>query len=153
AATATQSQEAAATPVGPGRPQDDFYRYVNAAWLDGYDLPPHRAEAGTLSLLGDKVQDEVVELIRAAGGAGIQPVHHGSADADTADRWISALYASFMDTDEIERRGAAALAGPLREIADAADHDGLGQVMGAMQARGVAGALRLVVAVDTTGDE
>ena len=123
------------------RPQDDFYRFVNGRWTDGYLLPAHRAEATTLTLLADKVEDDVELVIRRA-------VEHPRESG--AARRIADLHASFMDEERIEAQGAArGFAADLDAVRSAADREELAHVMGRLQAQGVGGALDFSVAVDT----
>ncbi|MFE7860791.1 M13 family metallopeptidase [Streptomyces sp. NPDC057403] len=123
------------------RPQDDFYRFVNGPWTDGYVLPAHRAEATTLTLLADKVEDDVERVIHRA------VAHPGRGGAE---RRIADLHASFMDEERIEELGAArGFEADLAGIRAAADREALAEVMGRLQAQGVGGAFDFSVAVDT----
>ncbi|WP_086866106.1 M13-type metalloendopeptidase [Streptomyces viridochromogenes] len=123
------------------RPQDDFYRFVNGPWTDGYVLPAHRAEATTLTLLADKVQDDVERVVHHA-------VAHPGRGA--ADRRIADLHASFMDEERIEELGVAqGFAADLAAVRDAADREALAEVMGRLQAQGIGGAWDFSVGVDT----
>ncbi|MDH6132945.1 putative endopeptidase [Kitasatospora sp. MAA4] len=124
------------------RPQDDFYRYVNGRWSQAYVLPAHRAEATTLTLLADKVQDDAEAVIR-------RTVDEHTADRTPASRQIADLHASFMDEDRIERLGTTALDAGLAAIRSAADPAELAGAMGRLQAQGIGGALDFSVAVDT----
>ncbi|MEV0737730.1 M13 family metallopeptidase [Streptomyces sp. NPDC050549] len=123
------------------RPQDDFYRFVNGRWTDGHVLPAHQAEATTLTLLADKVQDDVERVVRRA-------VEH--PEESGTSRRIADLHASFMDEERIEEQGAArAFAADLDAVRSAADRGALARLMGRLQAQGVGGALDFSVAVDT----
>ncbi|MEV8565848.1 M13 family metallopeptidase [Streptomyces sp. NPDC051322] len=125
------------------RPQDDFYRFVNGRWTDAFVLPAHGSEATTLTLLADKVQDDVEAVIRAA-------VDAPRDRTDGAGRRLADLYASFMDEDRIEEQGAAAgFAADLAAVAAATDHAELAEILGRFQAQGIGGALDFSVAVDT----
>ncbi|MEU6775254.1 M13 family metallopeptidase [Streptomyces sp. NPDC046759] len=123
------------------RPQDDFYRFVNGRWVDGYALPAHRAEATTLTLLADQVEGDVERVIHDA-------VAH--PERSGADRRIAGLHASFMDEERIEELGAArGFAADLAAVGAAADREALAEVMGRLQAQGVGSAWDFSVAVDT----
>ncbi|MGW1889933.1 M13-type metalloendopeptidase [Streptomyces sp. NPDC002004] len=123
------------------RPQDDFYRHVNGRWTHAHVLPAHGAEATTLTLLADKVQDDVEQVVHRAAQR---------PDESATSRRIADLYASFMDEDRIERRGAAgAFAADLAAVHSAPDREALARVMGRLQAQGVGGAMDVSVAVDT----
>ncbi|WP_405550587.1 M13-type metalloendopeptidase [Streptomyces sp. NBC_01171] len=126
------------------RPQDDFHAHVNGRWLEAFRLPEHRAEATLLSLLGEKVQDDVVAVIRdstppqttGAGGAG---------------RQIADLYASFMDEAGIAERGPADLTALLDAVRAVTGRAELARLMGRLQREGVGGPVEATVEADTTG--
>ncbi|GAA3841857.1 M13 family metallopeptidase [Streptomyces coacervatus] len=124
------------------RPQDDFYGHVNGRWADAFVLPEHRAEATMLSLLAEKVQDDVVAVIRDAPS----PAAPGGPGRQIAD-----LYASFMDEAGIEERGPADLAALLGTIRAVADRAELARLMGRLQREGVGGPVEATVATDTAG--
>jgi putative endopeptidase len=124
------------------RPQDDFHRFANGRWSDAFVLPPHRAEATMLTLLADKVQDDVAGVVERA-------VTRPRGTNDVAGRQIADLYASFMDEDRIELQGTAAFGFDLQTIASAQDCEELAQVLGRLQAQGVGGAVDFSVSTDT----
>ncbi|MFD3504977.1 M13-type metalloendopeptidase [Streptomyces sp. NPDC058678] len=125
------------------RPQDDFYTHVNGRWLDAFVLPEHRAEATVLSLLAEKVQDDVVAVIRDSGPPCAQPGDPG--------RQIADLYASFMDEAGIAERGPADLLVLLDTVRAVTDRAGLARLMGRLQREQVGGPLEATVETDTTG--
>ena len=86
------------------RPQDDFFRYVNGTWLDSHVIPADRAADGTFHKLRDDSEVAVRKII----------------DEAPKDSLVGALYASFMDTETLDRLGVTPLADSLAEI-DAAD--------------------------------
>ena len=92
------------------RPQDDLFRHVNGRWLDATPIPDDKPSYGATSVLRDAAEEAVREIV--TGLAGSTP---GTEPAKVQD-----LYASFMDTDEVERRGLTGLAPILAEI-DAID--------------------------------
>ena len=47
------------------RPQDDFYRFVNGAWVDKTPIPPDRPSYGTFAMLRER-SDEMVRGILEA---------------------------------------------------------------------------------------
>ncbi|MGW6058570.1 M13-type metalloendopeptidase [Streptomyces sp. NPDC055189] len=117
------------------RPQDDFYAHVNGRWSDAFELPGHRAEATMLSLLAEKVQDDVVAVIRSS----------------TPGQQIADLYASFMDEAGIEERGPADLTAVLDTVRAVTTRTELARLMGALQREGVGGPVEATVATDTAG--
>lgn len=125
-------------------PRADFYRHVNQRWLDELVLPPYKAEASMLSLLSEKVQADVSTVVDSIIGM--------SPDGQTdAERRISALYASFMNEDVIERLGAAVYRPAIAAIERAADREELSLVLGRLQSQGVGGAFDFSVSVGPGG--
>ena len=92
------------------RPQDDLFRYVNGPWLDATPIPDDKPAFGATQELRDAAEEAVQEIITSLTDAA-----PGSEAAKVQD-----LYASFMNTDEVERRGLAPVAPLLAEI-DAID--------------------------------
>ncbi|MEY9966676.1 putative endopeptidase [Streptacidiphilus sp. MAP12-16] len=124
------------------RPQDDFHRFANGRWSEAFVLPAHRAEASMLTLLADKVQDDVAALVHRA-------VTGPRSAGDVTGRQIADLYTSFMDEDRIEQRGAAAFQADLDSVRSAAGRQELARVLGRLQAQGVGGAVDFAVSTDT----
>ncbi len=94
------------------RPQDDLFGHVNGRWLEETEIPSDRSSWGPFVQLADAAQEHVREIITdLAEGAG------GGRDGaeDPEARKIGDLYASFMDTATIARRGTR----PLRPLLDA----------------------------------
>ncbi len=45
------------------RPQDDFFRYVNGAWLETAEIPADRTNTGVFLDLRDKAREDVHAII------------------------------------------------------------------------------------------
>jgi putative endopeptidase len=75
------------------RPQDDLFRHLNGKWLTTFEIPADRASDGVGYALYEKAQQQVREIIEGA-------------DESAAGRQIAALFTSFMDTTQVESRGA-----------------------------------------------
>ncbi|HMQ36751.1 MAG TPA: peptidase M13, partial [Micropruina sp.] len=88
------------------RPQDDLFRHVNGPWLASTPIPDDKPSFGATQLLRDAAEEAVQEII-----TGLTDAAPGTEAAKVQD-----LYASFMDTDEVERRGLAPIAPLLAEI-------------------------------------
>jgi len=114
------------------RAQDDFFRYVNGAWLDEHVIPADRAADGTFHKLRDDSEAAVRTIIEEA----------------PRDSLVGALYASFMDTDTLERLGTSPLAQPLAAIDTADSHDALATLLGSLQREGTHGAIGYYVFAD-----
>ncbi|HAY45545.1 MAG TPA: peptidase M13 [Gammaproteobacteria bacterium] len=102
------------TSIAPG---DDFFSYVNGAWLDKTEIPADKSRFGTFDLLRDKSQDDVRIIIdEAANTASIK----GSDEQKVGD-----LYRSFMDIETRERLGIKPLTPALEKISAIADLNSL----------------------------
>jgi putative endopeptidase len=82
---------------GSVKPGDDFYRYVSGQWLKTAKIPADRATWGTFGMLAEKSQKEVQDLIESAA--------KGQAPAGSLSQKIGDYYATFLDTDTIEKKG------------------------------------------------
>ncbi|WP_067695793.1 M13 family metallopeptidase [Nocardia jejuensis] len=111
------------------RPQDDLYRSVNGKWLKEYQLPPDKVSFGTFDEVGDRVQQQLKEIIE-----GIK-----DPKAGTAEQQIRDLYDARMDVDEIEKLGMTPLAAEFEQIDKAATKADLAKVMGSLPIGGLIG--------------
>jgi predicted metalloendopeptidase len=90
------------------RPQDDFFRYVNGAWLDKTPIPADKPSYGSFEVLRDKAEADLRAIVEDA---------FKSAGAPGSDaRKIGDFYASFMDEAKIEALGTAPLRAELAAI-------------------------------------
>ena len=55
------------------RPQDDFFRYVNGAWVDRTPIPADKASYGSFDILFDKTERDLRAIVEDAGKAGGAP--------------------------------------------------------------------------------
>ncbi|QNJ93708.1 M13 family metallopeptidase [Mycolicibacterium fluoranthenivorans] len=121
------------------RPQDDLFGHVNGRWLADYEIPADRATDGAFRTLADRAEEQVRDLITEAAQSG------GAGDAQR----IGDLYASFMDTETVDRRGLAPLRDELALIDAAADADALAAVLAGLQRTGVSGGTGVYVDTDS----
>ncbi len=98
------------------RPQDDLFGHVNGRWLDEVEIPADRSSWGPFVQLTDAAEERVRQIIEDFAAQSSEP---GGPDADAASaeeaQKIGDLYASFMDTEEVDRRGPA----PIRALVEA----------------------------------
>jgi putative endopeptidase len=81
------------------KPGDDFFAYVEGAWLKTVQIKPDKTGAGYNYDLPDLAEVDVRAIVEEA-----------QRDPATAQaRQIGAFYAAWMDADGIERRGLAPL--------------------------------------------
>ena len=107
------------------RPQDDFYRYVNGAWLAKTEIPADRSNYGAFSKLQDDVERNLHAIAEESTTA--------AAAAGSPQQLLGDFYASYMDEARAEALGAAPLAGPLAEIEAIRDRRGLVEYFGRTQ--------------------
>jgi putative endopeptidase len=91
------------------RPQDDFYRYVNGAWLAHTAIPADKSNYGMFGKLEDDVERNLKVIVDEAMDAG--------ASSPAEVRMVGDFYASFMDEERAEKAGLEPLAPELARIA------------------------------------
>ena len=92
------------------RAQDDFYQYVNAAWLAAHPIPADKANIGTFGVLADKSEEILHEILDAAAA-------DTKAPAGSIRRKLGDYYVTWMDSAAIERAGLAPVQPLLDRIA------------------------------------
>ncbi len=108
----------------------DFYRHVNGGWLTRTQIPADRSNYGSFSELDDRAREQLRAILEEAV----------AADAPTGSRSqkLGALYAAFMDTDTINKRGVEPLEKDLQYIDVALrSHADLPRVMGKLTTLGI----------------
>jgi putative endopeptidase len=99
------------------RPQDDFYRYVNGAWLSRTTIPADKSNYGMFGKLEDDVERNLKVIVDEAAAAG------PSSPAEV--RMVGDFYASFMDEARAEKAGLEPLAPELARISAINDREQL----------------------------
>ncbi len=80
-------------------PGDDFYRYVNGAWLDTFEIPADRSRYGSFTLLAEKSEQRVRHIIEDLAAA--------EPDPATLEGKVATYFNAFMDEEAIEAAGLA----------------------------------------------
>lgn len=111
------------------RPQDDFFHYVNGAWIKSTEIPADKSRYGMFNLLDDQTQEQLKAIIFEAAE---KKAAQGSNPQKLGD-----MYASFMDEKRIESLGAKPLASELAQIQKAKDHNDIARLMGTLDTIGV----------------
>jgi putative endopeptidase len=104
-------------------PDESFFRHANGGWLAATEIPADRSNWGTFSMVQERTDQRVRDLIEEAAS--------GGSDDPTA-RKVGDYFASFMDEAAIEQRGAAPLRPQLERIAAIADRKQLAAYLGAL---------------------
>ncbi len=115
------------------RPQDDLFGHVNGRWLDETEIPSDRSSWGPFVQLADVAEEQVRDIIQEVAA---NP--EGEGAGPDAGR-IAALYASFMDTATIDRRGIAPVRPLLSAVAALRDHRDLAAFLGEFERVGGVG--------------
>jgi predicted metalloendopeptidase len=103
------------------KPGDDFFRYVNGAWFATAEIPPDRTTTGSF------VQLDIQSETRVRG---ILSELEARADNLTAEeKQVRDLYASYVDTERLERLGLDPARRDLATIAGVRTHDDVARVM------------------------
>jgi putative endopeptidase len=105
------------------RPQDDFYRFVNGAWMDRSPIPPDRSRYSVGSEVFDRIEKRLRTIMETEAAA-VPPV------PATIGQKVGAMYAAFMDEDRIEALGTRPIDGALEAIRVAQDRDQVAGLMG-----------------------
>ncbi|MBV8467398.1 MAG: M13 family metallopeptidase [Burkholderiales bacterium] len=99
----------AGTDAAPAaRPQDDLFQSVNGEWLRATPIPDDKGEYGSFLELRDKSDAQVRAIVEQLAAT---PQAKGTVAQKVAD-----LYASYLDTNKIDKAGLAPLAPRLAQI-------------------------------------
>ncbi len=104
------------------KPGDNFYEYANGSWIKRTEIPPDRGSIGVFSSLSDLSNQRTRELIEEAAKA--------KAPANSNTGKIAALYNSYMDETDIERKGLTQLGTHLKAIAGIHNQKELARALG-----------------------
>ena len=83
------------------RPQDDLFGYMNGTWLATEEIPADKSAWGPFAMLADQSEAQVRAIIEELAAS------HGEPGSEAQK--IGDLFASFMDTDAVNARGAEPL--------------------------------------------
>ena len=108
------------------RPQDDFYTYVNGAWVAHTPIPADKSSVGAFSEIGDRTEARLHGLLEEQTKA-------LAGTPATPGQKVGAMYAAFMDEAAIEKLGSSPIKPELDAIAAAPDRAALARLMGASQ--------------------
>jgi putative endopeptidase len=123
------------------RPQDNFYRYVNGAWLNAHEIPGDKTAIGSFYDLRDEADDNVKAIIEEL--AATKNLKMGSDEQKVAD-----LFRSFMDLDTRNTAGTAPIQTIFDDINGLKDKNELATFFGENQKIGVGSPLAFYISVD-----
>jgi putative endopeptidase len=111
------------TAIDPNvKPGDDFFQYVNGAWLDANTIPDDRTTWGTNDMLAVKAEHDVRTIIEEAALAGGAP--------GTNRQKIADYYNAYLDQDAIDARGLEPIQPALAQIAAFRTHEDVVRFIG-----------------------
>lgn len=108
------------TSVHPG---DDFFQYVNGAWLKSTEIPPDRSSVSDGVTLTEVNNQRTLEIIQQSAK---------TKDASVDARKVADYYHAFMDEATIEQLELQPLQPLLKQIAAIRDRKGLSRVLGSL---------------------
>ncbi|MFZ5608836.1 MAG: M13 family metallopeptidase [Pseudomonadota bacterium] len=97
------------------RPGDDFYRYVNGAWLETFEIPADKSNYGSFTALADLSEERIRAIIEAAAA-------NPGAKASESQK-VGDMFASFMDEARVDALGLDPIRADLDAIAALKSHD------------------------------
>ena len=125
---------------GTIRPQDDLYRHMNGTWIDSATIPADRSSDGAFYQLFQSAERQVREIIEELGSTK-QPM--GSNGQKIGD-----LYASFMDSEAIERKGLQPIAKALASAQKVSNLSEFIATLGSLEQLGLVGLFYSFVSTD-----
>ncbi len=79
------------------KPGDDFYEYVNGAWIKSHQVPADKSRYGKSLIVGDRTYDRVKEIVESAA-------NNTSAPKESLEQKIGKFYFMGMDTATLEKQ-------------------------------------------------
>jgi putative endopeptidase len=107
------------------RTQDDLFHAVNGNWIKTTQIPADKSEYGTFIKLRDLSDERVKGIVEA-----LAKEKHA---AGSVDQKIGDFYATYMDTDAIDKAGLGPLKSQLDAIGAMKDKRALVELMGSWQ--------------------
>jgi len=99
------------------KPGDDFFSYVNGAWLNEIEMPADKSRYGVFDILRDESEDAVKVIIEESAT--------GDFAKGSDEQKVGDLYKSFLDWDTRDARGIEPLQPELDRIAAISSYDDL----------------------------
>jgi putative endopeptidase len=99
------------------KPGDDFFLYVNGAWVSEIEMPADKSRYGVFDILRDESEDAVKAIIEESAT--------GDFAKGSDEQKVGDLYKSFLDWDTRDARGIEPLQPELDRIAAISSYDDL----------------------------
>jgi len=91
------------------RPQDDFFEFVNGAWLKTAEIPADRTRTGVFVDLSENARKDVLTIIQDLAAM-------SDMTTNPDEQKVAGLYNAFMDSTKLEDLGMAPLNDALARI-------------------------------------
>jgi putative endopeptidase len=121
-------------------PREDFFRYVNGAWLKNFEIPADRASYGSFAMLRERSELQVRQIIEDLSKVEAEPGSNAQKIGD--------LFRAFMNEERIEALGIAPIRDDISKTLSVKSASELLRVMGGLEARGLGGLFYIGVEVD-----
>jgi putative endopeptidase len=105
------------------KPGDDFFKYVNGAWLAKTQIPADKTSYGAFAVLGDLSEARVHALLDK--WAADKSLKSGSDEAK-----VAAIYRTFLDDATAEKLDAKPIQPYIDSVKKAATYDDIARLMG-----------------------
>lgn len=103
------------------KPGDDFFAFVNEGWSESTRIPEGYWDYGQTSILAATVEGQIKDLLERSLTS--------RSPRGTAGQQVGDAYASFLDTDEIERRGTLILKADIKGILESTTREDIARWM------------------------
>jgi len=111
------------------KPQEDFYRYVNGAWLNTFEIPADKSNYGAFTKIYDEAQINLRTIIEESAAA--------NAAEGTEEQKVGDFYASYMDSVLTEKLGIEPLKEEMQRIESVESKEDLQKLMSHFQTIGI----------------
>jgi len=98
-------------------PGDDFFSYMNGAWIEQTEIPADKASYGGFGILRDEAEENVRAIIEKSA--------NGDFANGTDEQKVGDLYKSYLDLDTRNENGVGPLAPELERIRAIDSYDDL----------------------------
>lgn len=109
-------------------PGDDFFSYMNGAWLDQTEIPADKASYGGFGILADEAQEDVKAIIEESAS--------GDFAKGSDEQKVGDLYRSYLDVETRNQKGADPLTPEIERIQAISSYDELAVYFGSAVKRG-----------------
>jgi putative endopeptidase len=121
-------------------PGDDFFEYVNGAWLKNTEIPADKSSYGSFNILRDNSEEDVRVIIEEAASSG--------AESGSNEQKVGDLYKSYMDMETRNALGIKPLEPHLGHVDAISNLKDLSEYLAQAGKYGASNPLGLYISVD-----